>query len=209
MFYSDYQDLQGGGSVPNLDQGIVGSSTVNKGDARFTGVEGEILWAATENLRIDWSFGYLNAEYKCINIFSGTSDIVGCESDAKLGQWPVDISVDTPIQFAPEFNTNLGVSYSANLDGGAEVLTRLDWRYNGEQWGQDGGDPSMLTPSYKVMNASVTYYAPSADWSMSLGARNLTNEEYHVRGLFEVNSGAHGGVPARPRSLYLGLRYEF
>ena len=209
MFLSDYQDLQGGGSVPNLDQGIVGTSTVNKGDARFTGLEGEILWAATENLRIDWSFGLLDAEYKCINIFSGTSDIIGCESDAKLGQWPVDITVDTPIQYAPEFNTNLGVSYSANLDGGAEILTRLDWRYNGEQWGQDGGDPSMLTPSYKVMNASVTYFAPSADWSMSLGARNLTNEEYHVRSLFEVNSGATGGVPARPRYVYLGLRYEF
>ena len=209
MFYSDYQDLQGGGSVPNLDQGIVGTSTVNKGDARFTGLEGEILWAATENLRIDWSFGWLDAEYKCINVFSGTSEIIGCESDAKLGAWPVDINVDTPIQYAPEFNTNLGVSYSANLDGGAEILTRLDWRYNGEQWGQDGGDPSMLTPSYNVMNASVTYFAPSADWSMSLGARNLTNEEYHVRSLFEVNSGATGGVPARPRYLYLGLRYEF
>jgi iron complex outermembrane receptor protein len=209
MFYSDYQNLQGGGAVPNLDPGIVGSSTVNKGDATMTGLEGEILWAVTDNLRIDWSFGTLDSEYDCINQYSGTSEIVGCTADGELGGWPVDINVSTPIQFAPEFNTNLGVSYSANLDSGAEILTRLDWRYTDEQWGQDGGDPSMMTPSYKVLNASATYFPSNANWNVGLSARNLTDEEYHVRNLIEVNSGAYGGVPARPRYVYLSFRYEF
>jgi iron complex outermembrane receptor protein len=208
-FHSDYQDLQGSGAVPNLDPGIVGSSTVNKGDATFTGLEGEILWSPTDNLRIDLSFGTLDTEYDCINQFSGTSEIIGCTSDAELGAWAVDVSVDTPIQFAPEFNSNIGISYSANLNSGAEILTRLDWRYTDEQWGQDGGDPSMLTPSYDVLNASATYFAPSDDWSVSIGARNLTDEEYYVRSLFEVNSGAYGGVPGRPRYAYAGFRYEF
>jgi len=208
-FYSDYQNLQGAGAVPNLDPGIVGASTVNKGDATFSGLEGEILWAVTDNLRIDWSFGTLDAEYDCINQYSGTSEIVGCSADAELGGWPVDVSVDTPIQFAPEFNTNVGVSYSANLNSGAEILTRVDWRYTDEQWGQDGGDPSMLTPSYDVMNASVTYFPSDANWNAAVSVRNLTDEEYYVRSLIEVNSGAYGGVPARGRYAYVSFRYEF
>jgi iron complex outermembrane receptor protein len=208
-FYSDYQDLQGGGAVPNLDPGIVGSSTVNKGDATMTGVEGEILWAVTDNLRIDWSFGTLDAEYDCINQFAGTSEIVGCSADSELGAWPVDININTPIQFAPEFNTNIGVSHSSILNSGGEILTRVDWRYTDEQWGQDGGDPIMLTPSYKVMNASLTYFPVDANWNVALTARNVTDEEYFVRSLVEVNSGAYGGVPARGRYVYLGFRYEF
>ena len=208
-FLNDYQDLQGGGAVPNLDPGIVGASTVNKGDATFTGFESEILWSPTDNLRIDWSFGLLNTGYDCINQFSGTSEIVGCTADNALGAWPIDITVDAPIPFAPEFNTNFGVSYSANLDNGGEILTRVDWRHTAEQWASDNRNPDMLTPGYDLINASVTYFAPGADWSVSLGARNLANEEYYARALFEANSGAYGGVPGRPRYAYFGFRYEF
>ena len=67
----------------------------------------------------------------------------------------------------------------------------------------------MLTPSYDVMNASVSYFAPSDVWSVSLGARNLTDEEYYTRSVFGPNSGAYGGVPGRPRYAYVGFRYEF
>ena len=39
-------------------------------------------------------------------------------------------------------------------------------------------------------------------------ARNLANEEYYARTLFEANSGACGGVPGRPGYAYFGFRYE-
>jgi hypothetical protein len=69
----------------------------------------------TDNLRVDWSFGLLNTGYDCTNQFSGTGEIIGCMADNALGAWPIDITVDAPIPFAPEFNTNFGVSYSAYL----------------------------------------------------------------------------------------------
>ena len=74
-----------------------------------------VSWSPTGNLRVDWSFGLLNTGYDCINQFSGISEIVGCTADNALGAWPIDITVDAPIPFAPEFNTNFGVSYSAYL----------------------------------------------------------------------------------------------
>lgn len=208
-FYNDYQSLQGGGAVPNLDPGIVGASTVNKGDATFQGFEGEILWSPTDNLRIDFSFGTLDTEYDCINQFSGTSDITGCSPTGVLGANPIDITVNSPLPFAPEFNSNLGVSYSANLDNGGEILTRVDWRHNDDQWASDSLNPDLLTQSFDVINASVTYFAPGEDWSISLGARNLNDEEYFARALQDLGGAAAGGVPGRPRYAYVGFRYEF
>jgi iron complex outermembrane receptor protein len=59
-----------------------------------------------------------------------------------------------------------------------------------------------------VVNASVTYKAPSHQWEFVLGASNLTDERYIVSGQNQGGAGLTDLYYSRPREWFATVRFN-
>jgi iron complex outermembrane receptor protein len=65
------------------------------------------------------------------------------------------------------------------------------------------------TDGYDIVNASVTWYPANADWSLTVGGRNLTDELYYNNYDLSGNCACYQGNVNRPATYYATFRYDF
>ena len=186
--------------------------TVNTGESRNWGVEGEILAEPVERLRIDFSLGYQNYLVTDLGTAAGLFIYVP--------QTTPDAAIRGDVMYSPrtpEWNLGLGLQYEFMVGArGASLIPRLDYTWQDDIWFTTNPVAGIVNPedgrqpAYGVVNARATWTAPDSAWSASIYALNLTDEYYFYGKLSLLgNSGREQGNPAPPREVGFSFRYNF
>ena len=187
VFLADYQDVQ----VTFFDS-LGGPVTANSGSVDIGGLEIELTALLSANLRVDFGYGYLDADYDEINPIAGLSLTI--DESAKLVN-------------SPEHSLYAGVEYSARLDAN-ELALRLDYAYTDDVYNDSQNSPFLFQKAYDRLSASLRY---SIGESMDIVAfvENLTNERYIESGDSNFGLGFHEANYNRPREYGITIRYRF
>jgi len=114
------------------------------------------------------------------------------------------------LPFAPEFQINLGANYSFFLGNGAEIRNRADVFYESKQFSNIGNYSNGIVPSTTRVNYNVSYIPENGDWELTLGARNLLDEEYITNAAVETTTrAAIYNVLGRGREAYVQFKVNF
>ncbi|WP_077338608.1 TonB-dependent receptor [Pseudocolwellia agarivorans] len=167
--------------------------TANATSSKAYGLELELNYTVTESLTIDSTLGYLRATYDNYAYFDkyGTSiDISGRE-----------------LAHSPKYTYSFGVTYQADSGLFANInVTGKDNFYFSDSHSEQSEGANLV-------NAKIGYEAK--DWSVSLWARNLTDEKVATRGFFFGNEPDLDWVNKKyqrygaPRQVGITLDYKF
>jgi len=178
-YFYDYQDFQG------IFAANGGSVIKNIGQAEGTGVEFDITYLPTDNLRLFIASAIQDSEVKEGQDLDGSS-LVG----KKLA--------------APDVTISFVGSYYWYLDSDIDLALQVSYNWQTETFGDDfmGGDDIFAQPSYGLLGANFT--ATSEDWVITAYVDNITDEEYYDSGLndtglnyFGIGRGINGGVKVK------------
>jgi iron complex outermembrane receptor protein len=137
------------------------TSTQNLGsipEVTYQGVEIEGSALVTDNLSVNFGFGYTDSEIK------EAAD-------------PADNGNQAPL--VSEYTLNLGLLYQrpTQLFGGVNGVIRIDYARTGDTWWEPG-NITVRSP-YDLVDARVGIEMPD-DWSLMLWAKNALDEEYNT-----------------------------
>tara|TARA_R110002153_G_scaffold270890_2_gene437681 strand:+ start:29371 stop:31563 length:2193 start_codon:yes stop_codon:yes gene_type:complete len=198
--YSDYQVSQ----FIDLGEGQTSISIRNAAEVETNGLEAEITYLLTDELTLNFAAGLLDTEF--VSFPGGGAG----GSDASGNQLPK----------APEASFNLGLQYYYPIDVfGADLLARLDYSYSDSYYTDvnniniqllASGDSVRFgsVPSNSLLNARLGLISHNDDWTVSLWARNLTDEVYltnNNRDFFGTLVNYYG----TPRTFGIELEYKF
>ena len=190
VYYSDYRDFQVGVFVPAL----ITTTIINAGKAHMSGIELEGQVRPVDNLRINFGYGYTNAEYDEFILPSG-----------------VDVTDTYVFPLIPEHNYTLGVDYRWAGVAGGDVVASLNYSWRAEQAGGINNDPLSYRKAYGLLDGRLSLsdinIGDGRTAEISLWGKNLLDEEYWVSGinlsLFTVRQWGE------PRSLGLQASVKF
>jgi iron complex outermembrane recepter protein len=195
-FSSKYDDIQMTyrlGVVPLL---------FNAGVASIDGGEVEVEFVPTDEFRLDFSLGYLDATFDSITPpppFGPVSPTATATLDSRL-------------PFTPEWQSHLGLSYDFVVGSSWKLTPRVDVSYTAEQFFDAGNSVEIAqTDAVTLLNASLALASADDKWLIVLGGANLTDELYPVAGTSSLTtaSGYSEIIYARPRSVTLSATLNF
>ncbi len=157
-FYYDYSDL--------VVSRVVGPNLIleNAAEATNLGVELELAAAVTDQLTVNATFGYLNAEYdeystaNPVFLADGVQDLAG-----------------NKLSSAPEFTYRIGADYTVPLNTGDLTLS-ADFAGQSEVFFTPFNEAAASQGAYGILNARLKYTTPDERWSVSVFGRNLTDK---------------------------------
>jgi iron complex outermembrane receptor protein len=188
FFFMDYENIQ----VTKQ----VGASPVfdTAGDGEITGTEAEFVWLPSDNFVIEGSIGWQDAEYTSI-------DAGVFKSDGVTPLTTADAWVNVP-----EWDTSLAGTYSIPMQGGGTIRLRADWYHTSEIANDLSNTPELMQGEVDFFNASATYVAPSQNWELVIGGRNITDERHIITGQHQPAAGIVYGTYNRPAEWFLTIR---
>ena len=152
-FNADYTDLQ----ITAIDQDTGAFVYSNKADAEVDGFEGELLYAASDDLTFFANFATLDGGY--------TELRPGAEGIA-----------DKDLKRTPDFSYRLGVIVDRSLENGqlnfTGVLNREDDYYNNQN-----NTPAGLRPAVSKIDLTFTYTPNDGDWRVIAGCTNCSDKK--------------------------------
>jgi iron complex outermembrane receptor protein len=186
-FFNDYKDLQRTVVGPNVGQEIL-----NAADATIKGFEAEITVLPFENFRLDFSFGYTDAEFDKYEGLDVDGDSI---PDPELAEHLDFLNV-------PEWTAYLGGTYYVPIpwESGGELELRASASYT-DNFAIT--EKNLLSQgNYTLVDASVSYSFSDDHFKFSIFGKNLLDEHYTHFGvsssLFDVEfmtqQGATGGI---------------
>lgn len=191
MKYDDMQrlaleDCQIG--TPGCDTGRV-QRLINAAESTIEGVEIEASYNATENLRLDATFGYIEAGYDSFPGF----DVNGGGYDPN-----VDPQLAKKLKFerVPDFNYMLAATYTAPLASGSSLAFRASYDYRDEYYNDALNTEIIKQDGYGLFDASVTFTSADDRLRVVVFGKNLADEEYFDFALFNaLTTQTWGGAP--------------
>ncbi len=195
FFWTQIEGLQRGRLVA-LPPGATNPQetvTDNAAKAEMKGIELEISAWVTPEFRLDFSLGYLDAEYKdfCADINGAglydttpTSDCGGevvLAIDNASGPDAYIVDEDNSIyefQLAPKYNLSVSGTYNFALENGGALVLNASYLHVDELF-TDLTEASHR-PAVDLVDASITYEAPSRNYRVAVYGKNLTDEIYVV-----------------------------
>jgi iron complex outermembrane receptor protein len=181
----------------NFQQGV--SPTIqNAGDARIKGVELEAVVAPVKGFTINGSIGYLDAYYTTVL------------APAQVAPNPFQegVGVGSALPKAPHWKINLSPRIELPVGNGSVVLLG-DWTHTTGMRNDTEGTFLLMRPVTDIVNASLTYNAPSKNWNLTVGGTNLTNDRYLVTGQAQIAGGQIYGTYSRPAEWYVRVGFSF
>ena len=180
LFRTDYEDLQ------LVIQSGVAPITANAGEATISGFELDLTARFSENFNISAALGLLDGEYD---------------------QKPVQVG-DNLIN-SPETTIGVGLNYSVPLSGGSTLTFRSGYTYKSRIYNNSENTPVLIQPSISLLDGSLSWISAGERITVTLGGKNLTDEDYLITGFFQPGVGYTEGVFARPSQWYLSLKYDY
>jgi iron complex outermembrane receptor protein len=221
LFNTQYENLQRDTVVTILDAAgnqFQETQAVNVGESTARGVEVELNWVPTDNLRVDANLGYLDHDY---DSYSPSADPVplGLPGPPR----PIDFSSLTP-PFSPKLNFGVGLTYFQDLAAGGSLTYNLSMHHQDKfesdsfpanaQGADASGTPIIIqkantqSEERTLMDAFVTWQNASQKLEITLYGRNLTDEVWRSSGQAVAtlwNFTHHGS----PREIGIVLGYNF
>lgn len=176
--------------------------TINGGKGENKGAEFDARWQATDRLYVYASGSFGDPKY--------TEEIVRLNDVVPAG---------TPMVWAYERSTSLGLEYSIPDMFGGDVWFGYNHSYQSSKWNNLSNaidrDPEGLVPSWNLANAHAGLSMENG-WEFQLTARNIWDERA-VNSLFQDSSGELFGdlrfdnqrSYSRPRTVGLTVRKRF
>lgn len=193
VFTTKYDGIQ-----LNFQQGV--SPTIrNAGDARIKGAEVEAVVAPMRGLTINAAVGYIEAQYTTVE--------PGASVPPNAFQAGVFKGADLPR--APKWKLSMAPRYAIELGDAGSLVLLADYSWTSRQWNDTERTQLLRRKPVDMLNASITYRAPSKNWDLTLGGTNLLNERYIASGLSQVVGGGIFGTWNRPTEWYARLAVNF
>lgn len=186
IFFNEYKDLQS--SVTRQGSVRTENITTNIAEVETSGIEIELTWLPSANLRLGLNLAYLKSEFsKFCDDVDGPSP-VAFASDCGGPITPVLVNGATQflvaedqthldLANAPKYSGSVLVDYDIPLRAGAITLhgdVRYTDRYN--TWGRDN-DRGFVRDAVALVNANVSYETQDSQFQVMLYGRNLTDKE--------------------------------
>lgn len=158
LFYTDWKDQQVrvAGPSGNANDTYI----TNAGRSTLYGMEVEMAWEATDKLDLFASVGYTHTEFD--DFKTGNTDFTGNE-----------------FPYAPKLSGSLGAEYRVAPNWFVQTDTTFLSRHHSEP----DNDEAQQVPGRALLNARVGY--ETADWTVSLFARNLLDKDYITQSYVE------------------------
>lgn len=172
VFYYDYNDPH----VTFVDNATGGQVLLNIPKAEVTGAELDLNGVAGPNLNWYFNVTALDTEYKEDTQFNNVA--VGLTSTLATGG--KDMGAAPPLQAVA------GLDYRIPIRGG-ELAIAPSVSYNSGVWydpeNRIGSGGAGSDDAYSIVNLNVRYAPMDANWSATLWAKNLLDEEYYSSGI--------------------------
>jgi iron complex outermembrane receptor protein len=185
-FYTEYSDLQ-----ISIFKGL--GFTVTNADAEVFGLEFDMLWQATEGLRLGLNAAYLDTEWDnyeqapCTALQLDADSLCGVEGGVSNN----DMSGETTT-FAPETSGTLFFDYSYLLGNGMELFAGGEVNYSDDF--NSAGDKDVIddTDSFTKVNLRLGIRGADENWEVMAYGRNITDElVYSISFDTPVLAGSH------------------
>ena len=153
IFMMDYSDLQ----VEFTNDQCLCNIVSNASDAKITGMELEVDYAATDGLLLWFRGSFLDTEYE--NYVISTGDFSGNQ-----------------LQRTPDNQVNVGLEYTAEMgDWGRALKFRLAYTWQDEMpWAHTNVS---WEDAYGFLDGRIGLSPEGQNWTVALWGRNITDEE--------------------------------
>ena len=190
VFYTDYTDIQ----VRTERPGFVGELEDNVGDAEISGLELELLWQPAPSTTIELAYGFTDAEYTAINVEPPLASTV---------------TEDDEFDHVPEHTISAAFSQEFNLQSGGRVVGRIDANHTTAYANDPDNSQTIFTPEVTLVNASLRWFSADEKYTITLGGKNLTDEDYVLSGYHNEAIGTVERIYDRGTQWYLNARVAF
>jgi iron complex outermembrane receptor protein len=166
-----------------------------------TGFEAEFAWRPLDPLMISGQIGLLDWK---------SPDIDNCDFNLDGIPDPGAICTsDLPSQ-VPDQNWSLSASWDFDIANGSLLTPRVDV-YGQTEICFGPATVNGCVDGYELVNASLVWTSPQADWTAQLGVSNLTDEFYWLNTfpLTDFGQPTAEGQPGRPREWFLAVSRNF
>ncbi len=166
LFVMDRKDQQVNASQQNPDKPQQFTIyTANAASSKSKGIELELNYAISNQISIDTAIGYLDATYDNYSYSDKYGTVINISG--------------RDLAHAPNYTFSVGATYS-NDEG---VFANINWSGKDEFYFSDSH--SERSDNANQLNAKIGY--ESDTWSISLWARNITDEKIATRGFYFGN----------------------
>ena len=181
-YYTDYEDLQISvfTSVAPVIQNAAGATII--------GFELEGQYATTNDIFMEGSVGYTDAEYDEIDPTTR-------------------VDVDNELERVPEWSVNASISKDLFIHN-YMVTPRFNWSYRTEHFNDSFNSPQLRTDDYHLLDFTIALRDVSEHYSVSAGVTNITDEEYMISGVFGDAFSSFEGLFDRGREWYIKIEYN-
>ena len=189
VFHNAYEDMQ---LSANNQSGV--QSIFNAAEATMQGIELEGVFALTDNLTLEASYGYVDASYDEADFLKRTFG-----EDTDVGSFL--------LQMVSERTWFVAGTY----DHSAGAAGRLSWRASYSYADDAAADNFnfLLLDDYALIDASVTFVSADEKWSVALYGKNLSDEAYFNFGFDNTSIGSKTMWLSPPRTWGVRATYEF
>jgi outer membrane receptor protein involved in Fe transport len=206
-FRMDWDDPQLNIATPNW--GFY--AAVNGESARSQGIEFELRGYLTQDLQYNFGYSYVNAELTDdLVVPSGTQENPSSYVYAEKGE---------RLPSMADHTLTGGLSHTAVLPHGLYLVSNFNAYYQSESRNALGDDPAFAIDLDAFWLANLSTTVQAEDWSVTLFARNIFNEE----GVTGVLSESYMGTDpdenfygngskqyiTQPRTVGVGVSYRF
>ena len=180
--------------------------TANASQLDINGVEIDLMYAVTDNLRLTSSIGTLDSMYS------------GIDPSATGG-----VFNETPRERMPDIGATLGLRHTSNLQNGGELVLSGNAAYTDDFYNGSSSNHQALIAAYTLLTLRGEYWAPAGDWHVTLSCTNCLDDEV-VRGATDMAGhrvlpdgsiggggagvGAHRWEVAPPRMIGVSFGYH-
>ncbi len=200
-----YDYVYSGLQLTAFDAATTSYFTQNAASAISRGVEVNLAYRISPELRVHGSAGYSDAHYEKFpnsQCWTGQTVLEGCVGGVQ------DLS-GRPLSRAPKWSTLAGFDWDHPISVAYKIGVTIDGRFNSKYFLETNNNPYGVQKGYGALDASVRLY--NGSWEFSFIGRNLTNTIYAVYA-GDKPLGQRGDVEAgigRPRELVFQVTRSF
>ena len=210
-FHTKYDNIQ-----LNSQQGI-SPTIINAGDATIYGFEAEAQAIVGGGFSFTAGLGYTHAKYDRMNNVgdNGYSLTLTSCPERDPNSPPPTGNAATQVQNGhcelpktPKFKASLSPQYVVDLPNEGAIEFNVDYTYITKEYNDIGNTWQLARPDLSLVNAGITYKAPSREWDLSVGGTNLSDKRYVVSG---QNQGGVAVIDASynaPREWYATVNFK-
>lgn len=204
LFTMDFTNLQT--SNYDGDAFIIG----NAGAAEIQGLELEGSWQASENLRLNASFSYVDAVY---SDFAGAQCVVGVDNlpvnDDCVGTGTAarENQAGEKLERSPDVEYNINAMWESELTDSTLFRANLSMYHSGDYFVQPTHATYSIQDAFTKWDIRLSIAGNDDTWEIALNGRNLTNEMV-IQHAYSI-AGSNFNSLSRGRSLTLEGTYRF